>query len=100
MTSSFRESADQRIEDHHPELGCHVVVRSRYILLAASLGLGGLGEGGEATFAQTNVTPGQSVSIGVKITPGLVADNKPPTWSPTAPNSHLPKESVRSHSLP
>jgi uncharacterized protein (TIGR04222 family) len=32
---------------------------------------------GEATFAQTNVPPGQSVSIGVKITPGLVADNKP-----------------------
>ena len=24
-----------------------------------------------------NVPPGQSVSIGVKITPGLVADNKP-----------------------
>ena len=34
-------------------------------------------KGGEATFAQTNVPPGQSVSIGVKITPGLVADNKP-----------------------
>ena len=33
--------------------------------------------GGEATFAQMNVPPGQSVSIGVKITPGLVADNKP-----------------------
>src|SRR4029450_11760380 len=27
--------------------------------------------------AQTNVPPGQSVSIGVKITPGLVADNQP-----------------------
>ena len=34
-------------------------------------------KGGEATFAQMNVPPGQSVSIGVKITPGLVADNKP-----------------------
>jgi uncharacterized protein (TIGR04222 family) len=34
-------------------------------------------EGGEATFGQTNVSPGQSVSIGVKITPGLVEDNKP-----------------------
>jgi uncharacterized membrane protein YgcG len=33
--------------------------------------------GGEASFAQTNVPAGQSVSIGVKITPGLVADNKP-----------------------
>jgi uncharacterized protein (TIGR04222 family) len=34
-------------------------------------------KGGEATFGQTNVAPGESVSIGVKITPGLVADNKP-----------------------
>jgi Predicted membrane protein (DUF2207) len=34
-------------------------------------------KGGEATFGQTNVLPGQSVSIGVKITPNLVADNKP-----------------------
>jgi uncharacterized protein (TIGR04222 family) len=34
-------------------------------------------KGGQATFGQTNVAPGQSVSIGVKITPGLVADNKP-----------------------
>jgi uncharacterized membrane protein YgcG len=34
-------------------------------------------KGGEATFGQTNVAPGQSVSIGVKITPGLVSDNKP-----------------------
>jgi len=34
-------------------------------------------KGGEATFGQMNVQPGQSVSIGVKITPGLVADNKP-----------------------
>jgi uncharacterized protein (TIGR04222 family) len=34
-------------------------------------------KGGEASFGQTNVPPGQSVSIGVKITPGLVADNKP-----------------------
>ncbi|HEX5383775.1 MAG TPA: DUF2207 domain-containing protein, partial [Propionibacteriaceae bacterium] len=34
-------------------------------------------KGGEATFGQTNVAPGSSVSIGVKITPGLVADNKP-----------------------
>jgi uncharacterized protein (TIGR04222 family) len=33
--------------------------------------------GSEATFGQTNVAPGESVSIGVKITPGLVADNKP-----------------------
>jgi hypothetical protein len=34
-------------------------------------------KGGEASFAQTNLPAGQSVSIGVKITPGLVADNKP-----------------------
>jgi uncharacterized protein (TIGR04222 family) len=34
-------------------------------------------KGGEASFAQTNVPAGQSVSIGVKITPGLVADNRP-----------------------
>jgi uncharacterized membrane protein YgcG len=34
-------------------------------------------EGGKATFGQTNVQPGASVSIAVKITPGLVADNKP-----------------------
>jgi hypothetical protein len=34
-------------------------------------------KGGTATFGQTNVPRGQSVSIGVKITPGLVADNKP-----------------------
>jgi uncharacterized protein (TIGR04222 family) len=34
-------------------------------------------KGGEATFGQTNVAPGESVSVGVKITPGLVADNKP-----------------------
>jgi uncharacterized membrane protein YgcG len=34
-------------------------------------------KGGEATFSQTNVSPGSSTSIGVKITPGLVADNKP-----------------------
>ena len=34
-------------------------------------------KGGEATFGQTNVAPGDSVSIGVKIAPGLVADNKP-----------------------
>jgi hypothetical protein len=34
-------------------------------------------KGGQASFAQTNVTPGQGVSVGVKITPGLVADNKP-----------------------
>jgi uncharacterized membrane protein YgcG len=34
-------------------------------------------EGGKATFGQTNVAPGASVSIGVKIKPGLVADNKP-----------------------
>jgi hypothetical protein len=32
---------------------------------------------GQARFAQTNVPSGQSVSVGVKITPGLVADNKP-----------------------
>jgi uncharacterized protein (TIGR04222 family) len=32
---------------------------------------------GEATFGQTNVPPGESMSIGIKITPGLVADNKP-----------------------
>jgi uncharacterized protein (TIGR04222 family) len=36
-------------------------------------------KGGQASFSQTNVPPGQSVSIGVKITPGLVADNKPHT---------------------
>jgi hypothetical protein len=34
-------------------------------------------KGGGATFSQTNVPPGSSTSIGVKITPGLVADNKP-----------------------
>ena len=34
-------------------------------------------EGGKATFGQTNVQPGAGVSIGVKIKPGLVADNKP-----------------------
>jgi Predicted membrane protein (DUF2207) C-terminal domain/Predicted membrane protein (DUF2207) N-terminal domain len=34
-------------------------------------------KGGQANFGQTNVPPGQSVSVGVKITPGLVADNKP-----------------------
>jgi uncharacterized protein (TIGR04222 family) len=34
-------------------------------------------KGGEATFGQTDVAPGESVSIGVKIAPGLVADNKP-----------------------
>jgi uncharacterized protein (TIGR04222 family) len=34
-------------------------------------------KGGGATFGQTNVAPGESVSIGVKIAPGLVADNKP-----------------------
>ncbi len=31
---------------------------------------------GQARFAQTNVPSGESVSVGVKITPGLVADNK------------------------
>jgi uncharacterized membrane protein YgcG len=34
-------------------------------------------KGGQANFGQTNLPPGQSVSVGVKITPGLVADNKP-----------------------
>ena len=34
-------------------------------------------KGGQASFAQTNVAPGQGVSVGVKITPGLVVDNKP-----------------------
>jgi Predicted membrane protein (DUF2207) len=34
-------------------------------------------KGGEATFGQTSVPPATSVSIGVTITPGLVADNKP-----------------------
>jgi uncharacterized membrane protein YgcG len=34
-------------------------------------------KGGKATFGQTNVAPGASVSVGVKITPGLVTDNKP-----------------------
>jgi uncharacterized membrane protein YgcG len=34
-------------------------------------------KGGEATFGQTDVGAGSSVSVGVKITPGLVADNKP-----------------------
>jgi uncharacterized protein (TIGR04222 family) len=33
--------------------------------------------GGQASFGQTNIPPGQSVSVGVKITPDLVADNKP-----------------------
>jgi uncharacterized protein (TIGR04222 family) len=34
-------------------------------------------KGGQASFTQSKVAPGQSVSVGVKITPGLVADNKP-----------------------
>jgi uncharacterized protein (TIGR04222 family) len=34
-------------------------------------------KGDVATFGHTNVPPGQSLSVGVKITPGLVADNKP-----------------------
>jgi uncharacterized membrane protein YgcG len=34
-------------------------------------------KGGKVTFGQTNVAPGSSVSVGVKITPGLVTDNKP-----------------------
>jgi uncharacterized protein (TIGR04222 family) len=34
-------------------------------------------KGGQARFAQANVPAGESVSVGVKITPGLVADNKP-----------------------
>jgi uncharacterized membrane protein YgcG len=34
-------------------------------------------KGGKATFGQTNVAPGSSVSVAVMITPGLVADNKP-----------------------
>ena len=34
-------------------------------------------KGGQARFAQTNVAPGQNVTVGIKITPGLVADNKP-----------------------
>jgi uncharacterized membrane protein YgcG len=34
-------------------------------------------KGGKAVFGQTNVAPGSSVSVGVKITPGLVTDNKP-----------------------
>ena len=32
---------------------------------------------GQARFSQTNVPSGEGVSLGVKITPGLVADNKP-----------------------
>jgi uncharacterized membrane protein YgcG len=34
-------------------------------------------KGGSATFAQTSIPPGQGMSIGVKITSGLVADNAP-----------------------
>jgi hypothetical protein len=34
-------------------------------------------KGSKATFGQTNVAPGSSVSIAVMITPGLVTDNKP-----------------------
>jgi uncharacterized membrane protein YgcG len=34
-------------------------------------------KGGTATFTQDNIPAGQGVSIGVKITPGLVSDNKP-----------------------
>jgi uncharacterized membrane protein YgcG len=34
-------------------------------------------KGGAATFTQDNIPAGQGVSIGVKITPGLVSDNKP-----------------------
>ena len=33
--------------------------------------------GGPATFAQTTIPAGQGISIGVKIKPGLVADNQP-----------------------
>jgi uncharacterized protein (TIGR04222 family) len=32
---------------------------------------------GQARFSQSNVPAGEGVSVGVKITPGLVADNKP-----------------------
>jgi uncharacterized membrane protein YgcG len=34
-------------------------------------------KGSKATFGQTNVAPGSSVSVAVMITPGLVSDNKP-----------------------
>jgi uncharacterized protein (TIGR04222 family) len=47
---------------------------------------------GQASFAQTNVPSGQSVSVGVKITPGLVADNKPhmePNGSKLSPSESM-----------
>jgi uncharacterized membrane protein YgcG len=34
-------------------------------------------KGGPVTFGQANLAPGSGISIGVKITPGLVADNAP-----------------------
>ena len=34
-------------------------------------------KGGPASFAQSNIPAGQGVSIGVRITPGLITDNKP-----------------------
>jgi len=49
-------------------------------------------EGGKATFGQTNVQPGASVSVGVKIKPGLVADNKPhlePNGSKLSPGERI-----------
>jgi uncharacterized membrane protein YgcG len=49
-------------------------------------------EGGTATFGQTDVQPGASVSIGVKIKPGLVADNKPhlePNGSKLSPGERI-----------
>jgi uncharacterized protein (TIGR04222 family) len=49
-------------------------------------------KGGTATFGQTNVPRGQSVSIGVKIAPGLVADNKPhmePNGSKLSPTERV-----------
>src|SRR6187200_1340074 len=48
--------------------------------------------GGKATFGQTDVQPGASVSVGVKIKPGLVADNKPhlePNGSKLSPGERI-----------
>ena len=49
-------------------------------------------KGGPAQFAQSNIPAGQGVSIGVKITPGLIADNKPhlePDGSKISPGARV-----------
>jgi uncharacterized membrane protein YgcG len=49
-------------------------------------------QGGPATFAQSNIPAGQGVSIGVKITQGLIVDNKPhlePDGSKLSPGARI-----------